>query len=137
MNATELTVHNMDRSFAQVKKALEGLSDFDSRVNEHTFSAGETLEHLTECYVAFEASCKGEEHQWGTYSAPDKSPSGLLSAYEAGHAKSLEIVNGSDDENVLKHAADYIYLHESYHIGQLCTLRLTLDPEWNFYSIYE
>ena len=137
MNATELTLHNMNGSHGQVKKALAGLTDFESRVNEHAFNAAETLEHLTECYVAFEESCRGEEHQWGSYSAADKSPEGLVNAYDAGYAKAVALVTGSEDENVLKHAADYIYLHESYHVGQLCTLRLTLDPEWNFYSIYE
>ena len=45
-------------------------------------------------------------------------------------------LDGSASEEVVKHAFDYVALHDCYHVGQMCTLRLTLDPEWNAYSIY-
>ncbi|MBW7928889.1 MAG: hypothetical protein H3C58_12580 [Fimbriimonadaceae bacterium] len=36
-----------------------------------------------------------------------------------------------------KIAVEYIAVHDAYHVGQLVTLRLSVEPDWNYYSIYD
>lgn len=139
MTTKELTKHAVMTGLSQLEGALKGLEakDWGMKINEHTMSASEMVEHLIECRHACTKSFKGEQHEWGTFSAGDKSPEGLMKSLreETEQAmKMYEEMEESDDNS--KHALDYLAMHDAYHVGQLVSLRLTLDPNWNSYAIY-
>ena len=98
-------------------------------------SPRELVEHLCECAVAFNKSAVGEKHEWGTFSVDDKSPANLRAELKRLRAEAVAEVNGEDE--VLKEAFSFLSSHDAYHVGQLCSCRLSLDPNWNAYAIYE
>jgi hypothetical protein len=138
MTALELTQWQLEHTGRQLEKALEGLNDegFSHRSSKSAMSPAEVVEHLCECYSAMSKSCDGEEHEWGTFSIEDKSPANLLAQLRLIRSEALaKLANANDDQ--LKSAFLYGTEHDAYHIGQLCTVRIELDPSWNPYSIYE
>jgi uncharacterized damage-inducible protein DinB len=100
-------------------------------------TVGETIAHLAECAEAFLKSTRGESHDWGSYTPPDSSPAGLLTTLQGLRASARDLIAKSTDSAVLKAAVEYLCLHDAYHVGQICALRLSRDPDWNAYAIYE
>lgn len=120
-------------------KCVEGWnpSAFDEKLTPETMSLRIALIHLAEVYVAVQKQCRGEEHEWGSY-APSSSAEGhLIQAFHEERRRAVEAILGLDDEEKAAHLAlDFIILHDAYHVGQLCSLRLKIEPEWNMYVIY-
>lgn len=137
MTAIEAASALMNTAAGQVEGALKDwpADQWDARLNEHTMSAREQVIHLTECCLAFQKSLTGEEHSWGTYAPEDTSVDSILAAWREERAKCAAAIPTANDEQ-LKHAFDYIVLHDAYHVGQLVSLHLTLVPDWNSYAIY-
>jgi hypothetical protein len=46
------------------------------------------------------------------------------------------VAGDATEANVREDAMHYIVLHDCYHVGQLCLVRLADDPNWDAYSIY-
>ncbi len=138
MTTNEFVVRQIRDTGNQVRKSLFDLPEehWNARINDQAMSPAETLAHLTECLLAFQASTEGREHAWGSYAPSDTGPQGLMNAWEAERGKVLEMAESLSEEH-LGHASDFVALHDAYHVGQLCNLRLLLNPEWNAYAIYE
>jgi uncharacterized damage-inducible protein DinB len=122
----------------QLEKALEGLTDADGdkKINDNLMSASETMAHLAECCAAFCTTAAGGTHDWGTYESGESTLSGNLANWKKERAAAMAVLEASDNPEDLDHAMDYMTIHDAYHVGQLCALRLTLDPDWDAHAIY-
>ena len=138
MDAKELIKFQMEASGKQVDKVLEGLADDKWGVKAGaSMSASETVAHLAECYVAAQTHLSGGTHEWGSYKAVGETPEELGATMWSERTKAWEAILGSDADDVGETATQYLLLHDAYHVGQLATLRMGLDSEWDAYSIYE
>ncbi len=137
MNASELLRHQIDDLGFQLEQCTAGWNpeQLDETLSEGGMSARTTLAHLCECYVAAAKDAVGEKHEWGAYTLPDPTWTAALAEWQTQRAKAAELVC-ADDEKRLKQGHAYIVSHDAYHVGQLCQLRLKLEPEWNAYGIY-
>lgn len=138
MTASELIRHQIDDVGFQLSKVFEGIpaSGQDSKAIPSVMSPREMLAHLTEAYLAFDAHGRGEEFQWGSFKPADPSWEGLYAEFEAARNTAAARATSSDDEKTLKSAHDYLVGHDAYHVGQMVSCRIAMDPEWNFYGIY-
>jgi hypothetical protein len=126
-----------DKTGYQVKMVFDGLTDLDTNPIPAMFSPREQLAHLWEVYQAVLTLAAGGKHPWGEFEIPDSIKSNAyeecMRARQAACEKILEL----DEEQALKFGMDFIVEHDAYHVGQMCSMRLALDPEWNAYSIYQ
>ncbi len=138
MTTKDFLKMQLDDSGHQVDAVFAGLPEdqWDARVVAEAMSPRETAEHLAECYIALQDEAQGRKHDWGSYSAPDKSGEALIANLKAERAKAEELALASDDPGVWAMASSFVALHDAYHVGQMVTLRLTLG-DFNPYSIYK
>ena len=137
MDTKDLIRYQIEASAKQVDKVLEGLADDKWGVKTGgCMSASETVVHLTECYVAAQTQLSGGSHEWGSYKAAEETPAELATKMRSERSKAWEAVLAADDDEAGKTATEYLVLHDAYHVGQLATLRMGFDPEWDAYSIY-
>lgn len=138
MDLKEALTYQLESSAFQVDKVLEGLpaDKWEAKLRDDSMSPREAVAHLTECYVASQKEMRGEEHNWGTFAPQATTPDGLLKEMQDERAKAWEAIVSQPGEKAVKAATQFIVLHDAYHVGQLATLRISLDPEWNAYSIY-
>ncbi|HRI43202.1 MAG TPA: DinB family protein [Fimbriimonadaceae bacterium] len=134
--ANELLRFALDESRFQLEKVLEGLSD-DAWTAKPTpsFSPAQTVEHLCEVYTAYKKHVQGEPHEWGSYNSGETTREGVTALMWRLRGEACEAALAGNEE-AGRSAIDYIVMHDAYHVGQLVTVRLALDPEWNAYSIY-
>ncbi len=117
------------------------LIDFPSdmaneKAHESMFTTHEAVNHLTECYFAFEAHLKGEEHQWGSFVSTATTFSDAVSELIQKRDHATKLLTQESDEATLTSALDYLVSHDWYHIGQLATNRQVFVPGWNSYALY-
>ncbi len=138
MDLKDVMKYQIESSAHQVDKVLEGLTEdqWDAKLREDCMSPKEAVTHLTECYIAAQKDISGQPHEWGSYMPEDDSPSALLKEMQAERQKACDDLIKAGDERAVKAATQFIVLHDAYHVGQLATLRLGLDPEWDAYAIY-
>lgn len=135
----ELLKHLLTNSGFQLSKSIEGLSEDEANqaIPSHSMTPFQVLGHLTECCHAFMKSANGEEHAWGTFQPASTTFADLTQEWQQTREQAVEIaLSRSEDPKVVHHAIDFLAAHDYYHVGQLCTHRLGLNPEWNMYSIY-
>lgn len=139
MEAKELVSKAMETSGRQIEKAYEGLpeTDYDKKICESAMTPREMLEHLCECYHNAVPYADGVEPDWGNYSIADKSTANLWAVYAEIRKAAMEKALTLDGPKLVEIAMGFIALHDTYHVGQLCQLRIHLDPNWNAYAIYE
>jgi uncharacterized damage-inducible protein DinB len=103
---------------------------------ECMMSIRETALHLMEAYTAIEKAAKGEKHEWGSFSDPGGDFASLIEKFHTARAVAVAAALASMDTNqsLIK---DYVIGHEYYHVGQLVSLRLMLDSNWDYHSIYK
>ncbi|MFY9233852.1 MAG: hypothetical protein WAO58_05250 [Fimbriimonadaceae bacterium] len=137
MTASELIRHQVDELGYQLSKVFEGIpaSGQDFKAIPSAMSPREILAHLCEAYMAFDAHGRGEEFQWGSFK-PDPSWEGLYAQFVAARNTATARAVSSEDEKALKSAHDYLVGHDAYHVGQMASCRIAMDPEWNAYGIY-
>lgn len=136
MDARELLAWALEDSLYQVEKSYEGLADFDYKLNSIAKTPREILTHFCETCEAFVTEANGGTHTWGTYSLPPMEPNELMAKYRKLRAEASEVALMATDPKMIKKASEYLVSHESYHVGQLCLIRLAIDPNWNAYSLY-
>lgn len=121
----------------QVERTLNGMPDgaFSQKLSEGAMTPLEMLEHMTEAYVACQKKCGGQEHEWGSYTAPDRSREALLGTWKSERAKAAEAIQNAPAEHQWM-GIEFLALHDAYHVGQLCLLRIQAQPDWDPYSIY-
>jgi len=135
MDATAL--HAIETTVRQLEACWAGLSaeNWDAEPLPNIMSPRQVAEHLCDCYRGGAAALRGEPYEWGTYRLPEGAEP--LSTWRAERANAVEAIRGGDPEKGPHVALEYIALHDAYHVGQLCAVRLALDPEWDAYSIYK
>lgn len=138
MDAIGLLRIAIDQSGNQIRQTYRGLNPChaDASLAPGAMTFLQTLDHLSECCLALSRSVDGEAHAWGSFRSEAEGLEGKMAEFwalrEEGVAKAL--AEGS--ESALRHALDFIALHEAYHVGQLALLRSRLEPDWDFYAIY-
>lgn len=122
----------------KLRAAFEGFPDagLDTRLTPQSMTPRQIAEHLCDCYLAFEDALQGKKHEWGAYKAKGSSSEELLQEMMSLRGAAVEKALASTEVKHKLEALEYIPLHDEYHIGQLCLLRLEADPEWKFDSIY-
>lgn len=138
MTSSELILWQAAYIGKQIEKTLDGLKDEDWEMRSRPggMSTAEIVEHLCEASQAMAASSRGEQHEWGSFSIADKSPTNLINTFKDLRAQALDACDSHTEEGQ-KGLSEYVILHDAYHLGQLCANRLECDPNWNAYSIYE
>ncbi|MBS1705095.1 MAG: hypothetical protein JST40_04420 [Armatimonadetes bacterium] len=138
MDARGLLESALKQSGFQVEKVFEGLSSeqWSMRPVAAMMTPAEQALHLAECYVAFCTEAQGGKHDWGGYVQPEAWASDPMGAISSERPKAVALALASESEDVQKLAMDFLTMHECYHVGQMCTIRLTLDETWSPYSIY-
>lgn len=139
MSAQALLKAQIDYTGFQLATVIEGIpvDRWDDRVSPDAMSVREVLAHLSEAYSAFAKHAAGQSHEWGTYQPTARTPEELLEETMALRRTAAALATEVDVLNELVLASNYIALHDSYHIGQLVTLRLKIEPEWNSYALYQ
>ena len=137
MDAISLLKHQIDDSAYQLEKCLEGfpVESFDAKPIASGMSFREMVVHLLEVYHAAAKMAKGEKHEWGSYVAPELADEDLLSALTSLRATAVELLLAGGESGI-QTASAFIVGHDYYHVGQLVTLRLAVQPDWDSYSIY-
>jgi hypothetical protein len=103
---------------------------------ECMMSIRETALHLMEAYTAIEKAAKGEKHEWGSFRDPGGDFASLIEKFHTARAVAVAAALASMDTNqsLIK---DYVIGHDYYHVGQLVSIRLMLDSNWDYHSIYK
>lgn len=137
MTAKELIKTIVDDAGFQLSQCVEGVDEAhaDLKVHDDAMSFRVTFAHLTECYHAAIEQAEGREYAWGTFKPQSAALAPLVAEWRALRARATDMLV-SDDDKLIKIAADFIGGHDYYHVGQLVTLRLSFEPDWNYMSIY-
>jgi hypothetical protein len=138
MTANELLNKQLEDCSYQLDKVLEGVAekDLDFKVTPTAMTIRELVEHLCEVYTAVEEETRGASHSWGSFSIEDKSWQNLKAQLSALRSRALQIVRDAQEDKALLSGSAFLVAHDYYHVGQLATLRLATNPEWDAYSIY-
>ena len=138
MDAKQLMLYQLESSAHQVDAVLRGLSEdeWDSKVRDGCMTVRETVSHLTECYIAARKDIEGQPHEWGSYVVADDAPAVILAEMQSERQKVWEVLMAADIEKAGKVATQFIILHDAYHVGQLCAIRMAAEPAWDPYAIY-
>jgi DinB family protein len=138
MTAQELLKIQIDDAQFQLSKVLDGIpeAELDAKPLPTMMSAREMAEHLVEVYIAAGEQAAGQSHEWGSFKAADTSWGPLTAELWKEREAAAAAILASSDPAVLGAGAAFLASHDSYHVGQLCALRLALNPDWNPYSIY-
>lgn len=138
MNAKDVLRKALDDAGFQLRKVFESLpaAAWTDRACDDSMSGLETAEHLCEVYVAAKKAAIGESHEWGTYHSESPDGPTMLADMEKLRAEAVEACLDLDDVQATDIGLGYLALHDAYHVGQMASLRLKADPEWNAYSIY-
>lgn len=137
MDAITLLRTQIDDLGFQLEACLTGLpvEEIDTKPLPVLSSAREAVTHLCEVYTATEEITRGQQHAWGSYAPPVTEWNELLVVFRDLRTKAATAVLDGDPEH-LGHGSAFLVEHDAYHVGQLATLRRSIDPDWNAYSIY-
>lgn len=139
MEASAVVLAQLEEVGGQLERCVEGLSaqNWSYSVNPHAMTAAQMFRHLSECCVAFQKSLSGDEHQWGSYTVDSDDPEEIMKIWKEERKKAVDGLAAADaTPEMLMNASHYLVMHDAYHVGQLVTLRLTINPQWDSYSIY-
>lgn len=137
MTAREFAESLLNESSYQVHACLKDASDadFNAKPIPVMMSIRECVEHLIECTLAVQTMLAGEKYNWGSYSLPANTIGDALAIFDAERAKAVSGALDCLDENP-SYVKDFLIAHEFYHVGQLCSIRIALNPDWDFMCIY-
>ena len=135
MTVKELLQHQFDDAGYQLDKVFEGVDEsLDFKLTEKGMSPREIAAHLAECYTAVITEAAGGKHNWGSFQPSTTEWPALLT--EMKELRSKATVAVLEKEGWESHANAFITAHDYYHVGQLASIRLTRDSDWDAYSIY-
>ena len=138
MTASDFALSQLNLAGYMLDKVYEGIDEatLDMRISPAAMTPRETAEHLCECYVASAKVAVGAKHEWGTYEAVDKSWPALGEQMRTLRTVAADAcLNGTDEG--LESASHYMISHDNYHVGQLCSIRIAADANWDPYCIYQ
>ena len=136
MTAPDLLRSQIDDVGRMLRRTFEGLDDSNCDFKSgNLMSPREQVTHLCVVYMGAKDVAAGRQKDWASYQVNEPSWAGLLAAFDSLRS---EAVNAFDLENEesMKHASDYLIGHDHYHVGQMCAVRLAMDPQWDPYCIY-
>lgn len=136
MTVEELLRKQTSHVGAQLGRVFGGLTEqqADMQAIPAMMTAREQAEHLCECYEAVKTMAAGGKHEWGTYSSGAGSWAELLAMFDGHRSAAVDAaLAGEDGSNIV---SGYVVEHDAYHVGQLVSLRSTIDPSWDAYSVY-
>lgn len=139
MTAKELLRYQLDDAKFQLEQILAGLdgSHVDGKPINTGMSMRETLVHLAEAYTATIKEAAGEKHEWGQFELPHESWADLVAQVFALRDKAVEAALGLEDEaKSVNQVHHFLIAHDFYHVGQLASIRIATDANWNPYAIY-
>ena len=139
MDAKTLLISLVDDAGGQLSRLLEGFpaEQGDAKIFDGAFSMNEALLHLAEVYRAAVAHMDGATWEWGSYEAPGEGFEAAKAAWIGERQVVRAAIEARFEEPKVQEAASmYVIGHDYYHVGQLVSLRLFLDPNWNSYVIY-
>jgi hypothetical protein len=135
MTASELLQFQLDETGKMLRRAFDGVDDRSADFEiGGMMSPRKQAAHLIRCYRACEDVSKGKEPAWETYDVDDSDWGSLMQLMEPDRSRAVSGV--TDDRKSIENANTFILGHDHYHIGQLCAIRLAMDPDWNAYAIY-
>jgi len=136
MTVEELLRKQTSDCGGQLSRAIAGLSevDADKKPIPAMMTAREMMEHICEAYHAVKIHAAGGKHEWGSYTSGAETWESLIGHFQTLRETAIEAAFEGENGELL--IADFIVGHDNYHVGQLVTLRSTIDPGWNSYSIY-
>jgi len=137
MGSENLLTKTLDDSNFQLEQVFKDMPEaaWHDRLTDHGMTPQEVLSHLAEAYVAYGKHLQGLAHEWGTFTL-EGNVQERLDAWRKHRQEAIEAAVSSGKEGSDHAAMEYLALHEAYHLGQLCLLRLKHDPQWDPYSIY-
>jgi uncharacterized damage-inducible protein DinB len=109
--------------------------NWHDHLTPHSMSADETARHLCDCYEALKVNSQGGKFEWGSFSIGEKSQAELVDFLFEHRTAAINIAKDSRHEKADTLIAEYVVLHDCYHVGQLATMRLNFG-EFDPYSIY-
>jgi uncharacterized damage-inducible protein DinB len=137
MASKDLLIKTLDDASYQLEQVFKDMpaSAWNDRLTEHARTPQDTLSHLAESYIAYGKQLQGISHEWGSFKL-EGAPQEQLEAWRKHRQEAVEAAVNSGKEGSDDAAMEYLALHEAYHVGQLCLLRLKHEPSWDPYSIY-
>ena len=99
-------------------------------------SARETAKHLCECYLMLAHRVEGKEYEWGSFQPQAATWDDLQEEMFALRKSATDMALATNDDEMLWRLHEFVAGHDQYHVGQLCALRLDIQPDWDYYSIY-
>lgn len=133
MNAKDVLKKAMDDAGFQVRQVFDSLPPgaWTDRTGEDSMSGLETAEHLCEVYIAAKKAANGENHEWGTYHSESPDGPTMLRDMLKLREEAVEACLDLEDSQAADIGLGYLALHDAYHVGQMSSLRLKVDPDWN------
>jgi hypothetical protein len=134
MTSLQVLTVLLDESRIQLEMSIEGLpSELENqRLGEHTMSPKQTIVHLSEVYVAYQGFIVRKKYQWGSFQP--RSENFLVCFAEALELRE-KLVKEILAAKQFRIGVD-VALHDQYHVGQICQLRQSKDPTWDWKALY-
>jgi uncharacterized damage-inducible protein DinB len=119
----------------QVRAAVDGLSQegWNTRPTETAMTPREIVTHLCGVYEYATAKARGEQATWTEYACAGDTNE-LMADFDSKRQEAITACLASEDPYEM--LTDYIIVHDAYHVGQLCTARFVVQPDWDPYAIY-
>ncbi|MFN7171704.1 MAG: hypothetical protein ACK4P3_02825 [Fimbriimonadaceae bacterium] len=134
MTTVQVVTELLEDSRIQLEKSIEGLPSEleDVRVSENTMSPKEAVVHLSEVYLAFQGLVQGKKYEWGSFLPRSE-------RFSECFAEALELRN--ELVAMILAASQFkigidVALHDQYHVGQICMVRQSKDPTWDWRALY-
>jgi len=115
----------------QLRAVIRDMHDstWDARPASVGMTPRETVTHLCDVYQYVCEKVKGGEPEWNQYKGE-----GSLTDFDRLRSEAIDACLAADDPCEL--LTDYIIVHDAYHVGQLCGIRMACEPKWDCYAIY-
>lgn len=130
-------LHAIETTARQLEACWAGLrpEQWDAAPLPTVLSPRQLAQHLCDAYRGGIAALKGEQYNWGSFALPEGADP--VQTWRSERAAAIEAIREADPEKATHVALEYLALHDAYHVGQLCAVRLAIDPEWDAYLIYK
>jgi uncharacterized damage-inducible protein DinB len=128
----------LEYSGHQLFGVLKGFPEnaMDVRPTPQAMTPRETLEHLCDVYASYVALADGKPYEYGSFRAPDRSTPALIDLVRSMREQAVQKALSATENKPVSAGVDYIALHDAYHVGQLALARMSAEPDWDPYSIY-
>jgi len=108
----------------------------ETKVVPTAMSFRESIEHLAMVYHATNLIAHGEKFDWMSgWSTGITDIEPLIEKMFELRMVAINACMRTPDQHDI--AMDYIAMHDAYHVGQLCLIRMALDSGFNPYSLYQ